>query len=152
MGRNEYSTDMILRQPDELGQLSSAMDSMYTTIRRQINEITAERQARDNAELRLIAAQINPHFLYNTLESINMEVYGGHNDNASAMIQNLGEFLRIGLSFGSQMISVSRELEHVQAYINIMNCRFGRRIIFSSTVDEGCMEREVLKIILQPLV
>lgn len=147
-----YDKKMVLPQRDEIGQLSASIDSMYDTIQRQIAEIREERQAKDNAEIRLISEQINPHFLYNTLEAINMEVYSQHPENASAMIQNLGEFLRIGLSFGSKTITVGRELEHVQAYINIMNNRFNQRIMFTSMVDNACVQREVLKIILQPLV
>ena len=68
------------------------------------------------------------------------------------MIQSLGEFLRIGLSFGQNVITVEKELEHVRAYISIMNMRFGQRLIFSSTVDEGYLQHPVVKIILQPLV
>lgn len=68
------------------------------------------------------------------------------------MIQSLGEFLRIGLSFGSSTITVARELEHVRAYVSIMGNRFGRRLIFTAQADPDCTEIQVPKVILQPLV
>ena len=141
-----------LRMQDELGQLSRAIASMYRTVQNQMVALRQEEEARASAEMRVVSEQINPHFLYNTLEAINMEVYAGHTESASGMIQSLGEFLRIGLSFGQEMITVERELEHVRAYISIMNVRFSNRLIFTSHVDEGLQQHPVIKIILQPLV
>lgn len=68
-----YDSSQILTQSDELGQLSKSLDSMYQTIQQQIEQIKLERQAKYNAEIRLFSEQINPHFLYNTLEYINMK-------------------------------------------------------------------------------
>lgn len=147
-----YNSSQVLPQKDEIGQLSSAIDSMYHTIQEQVQEILDERQAKYNAEIRLFAEQINPHFLYNTLEYINMEVYNQHTENAALMIQSLGDFLRIGLNFGSDLITVSQEIRHAQAYINIMNHRFSHSISFNSSVDEQLQDYRILKIILQPLV
>ena len=147
-----YDGQEALHMQDELGQLSRAIASLYRTMQSQMVALRQEEEARASAEMRVVSEQINPHFLYNTLEAINMEVYAGHTESASRMIQSLGEFLRIGLSFGQDMITVERELEHVRAYISIMNVRFGQRLIFSSTVDEGYLQHPVVKIILQPLV
>ncbi len=146
-----YSSDQILSQSDEIGQLSLALDSMYQTIQRQISELTQERQERYNVQIRIFSEQINPHFLYNTLEYINMEIYSNHSENASFMIQNLGDFMRIGLNFGGEVITISRELAHVQAYVNIMNHRFDHKIQFTSDVPAELLSHEILKIILQPL-
>ncbi|MGN0746172.1 MAG: sensor histidine kinase [Aristaeellaceae bacterium] len=147
-----YDGREALHMQDELGQLSRAIASMYRTMQNQMVALRQEEEARASAEMRVVSEQINPHFLYNTLEAINMEVYAGHTESASRMIQSLGEFLRIGLSFGQDMITVERELEHVRAYISIMNVRFSNRLIFTSNVDEGCLQHPVMKIILQPLV
>ena len=146
-----YDSSQVLDQTDEIGQLSLALDSMYQTIQQQIEEIKQERQAKYNAEIRLFSEQINPHFLYNTLEYINMEVYSNHNENASFMIQNLADFMRIGLNFGGELISISKELAHVQAYVNIMNYRFSHKIRFTSDIPKELLSHEILKIILQPL-
>ena len=147
-----YDGREALHMQDELGQLSRAIASMHRTVQNQMVALRQEEEARASAEMRVVSEQINPHFLYNTLEAINMEVYAGHTKSASGMIQSLGEFLRIGLSFGQDMITVERELEHVRAYISIMNVRFSNRLIFTSTVDEGYLQHPVVKVILQPLV
>ena len=146
-----YDSSQVLTQSDEIGQLSLALDSMYQTIQQQIEQIKQERQAKYNAEIRLFSEQINPHFLYNTLEYINMEVYSNHTQNASFMIQNLADFMRIGLNFGGELISISKELAHVQAYVNIMNYRFSHKIRFTSDIPKELLSHEILKIILQPL-
>ncbi len=147
-----YTSDSMLRQRDEIGQLSEAIDTMYHTIQNQIKQIYEERRAKYNAEVRLFTEQVNPHFLYNTLEFINLEVYNGHTENASRMIQSLGSFLHIGLSFGREQITLEKELEHVQAYIAIMNHRFSHHICFTTSIPDELRTRRVLKIILQPLV
>lgn len=147
-----YDSSQILTQSDELGQLSKSLDSMYQTIQQQIEQIKQERRAKYNAEIRLFSEQINPHFLYNTLEYINMEVYSNHHKNASMMIQNLADFMRIGLNFGGELISISKELAYVQAYVNIMNYRFSHKICFTSDIPKELLSYEILKIILQPLV
>lgn len=152
IGSGGYSSDMVLHQKDEIGDLSRSVDSMYRTIQAQIAQISNERQAKYNAEIRLFAEQINPHFLYNALEYINLEVYNHHAETASMMIQALGDFMRIGLSFGQEMIPLEREIEHVQAYIAIMNHRFRHEIGFTTFVPEELLHRDVAKIILQPLV
>ena len=148
----DYNKDMVLRQKDEIGELSQSVDSMYRTIQAQMDQIRHERQAKDSMEMRLFAEQINPHFLYNTLEYINLDVYNHHTGNASMMIQALGDFLRIGLNFGREQIPLARELEHVQAYIAIMNHRFGKEIGFTTDIPERLLNESVAKIILQPLV
>ncbi len=147
-----YTSAQVLSQEDEIGQLSAAIDSMYHTIQEQIEQIKAERKAKYNAKVRLLAEQINPHFLYNTLEYINMEVYNGHTQNASRMIQSLGEFLRIGLNLGNDQIPLSREIDHVRAYITIMDHRLDHSIAFTSQIAPELLNFPVPKIILQPLV
>lgn len=147
-----YTSDSKLRQRDEIGQLSEAIDTMYNTIQSQIRQIYEERRAKYNAEVRLFTEQINPHFLYNTLEFINLEVYNGHTENAALMIQSLGSFMRIGLSFGREKITLGKELQHVQAYLTILNHRFSHNICFTADIPQEIQMRYVPKIILQPFV
>ncbi|MBQ8200686.1 MAG: histidine kinase [Clostridia bacterium] len=152
IGGGTYSSDMALPQRDEIGELSRSVDRMYHIIQAQMTQIRDERQAKYNAEMRLFAEQINPHFLYNTLEYINLEVYNHHNENASMMIQALGDFLRIGLNFGGELLPLSREVAHVQAYVAIMNHRFHQDICFATDIPDELLQQPVAKVILQPLV
>lgn len=137
---------------DEIVRLGHSIDSMYQTILKQFDMIKEEEQEHFKMEIRLLSEQINPHFLYNTLECINMEVYNGHNETASAMIADLGDYLRISLSYGDSLLQIRRELEHVKAYVNIMNFRFHHNIRLDLTIDSSLMDLLMLKSILQPLV
>lgn len=148
---NNYDVPCQMKYHDEIGRLNDAINSMYTTIQNQFEHIKVSERAKYRSEIQLLSEQINPHFLYNTLECINMEVVGGHTEAAVLMIRNLGEFLRIGLNYGNEVIPLSKELTHVKAYIDIMNYRFCRKVNLICTVSEELEYLPVLKQILQPL-
>ena len=125
---------------------------MYTTIQEQMEKIKEDENIRYKTELKLLTEQINPHFLYNTLEEIQLEVKKGDNGTASDMIQYLAEYLRIGLSGGADVITVADELKHAFAYVRIMNQRFRKSILFTRIYDQSMGDRMILKTILQPLI
>ncbi len=137
---------------DEVAQLEQSIQSMYRTIQTQIEEIRREEVEKRNAEMQLLTEQINPHFLYNTLEFINMEVFQGHGETASKMITSLADFTRITLSCGDNQLYISQELEHVMAYIDIMGSRFSSNIHVVIDVPEQLRHKKITKCILQPLV
>ena len=99
-------------------------------------------------------AQINPHFLYNTLDNITWRIYAGDKQEAIDEVMSLSRFFRISLSRGADMISIKDELEHVQLYLKIQKKRYGKRFDFEikSFMRSSDMERFfVPKLILQPL-
>jgi two-component system sensor histidine kinase YesM len=149
---NTYTSLPDISKDDEIGLLSLSIDSMYQTIQHQIQMIKKEERENFNMEIRLLSEQINPHFLYNTLECINMEIYNRHNDTASSMISNLGGYLRISLSYGNNQLLLQMELEQVKAYISIMNYRFHHSIKLTFNIDQELLQMLILKSILQPLV
>lgn len=149
---NQYDVPYHTKYNDEIGQLNAAVNSMYSTIQSQISQIKEDEHKKYQMEIQLLAEQINPHLLYNTLEGINQEVLNGHTLVASSMINNLGTFMRIGLNYGEERIMVKNEISHVEAYINIMNHRINKCISFHSFVETGLEEYQILKLILQPLV
>lgn len=148
---NKYEVPYKTKYNDEIGQLSAAVNSMYSTIQSQISQIKEDEHEKYQLEIQLLAEQINPHLLYNTLEGINLEVLNNHTLVASSMINNLGTFMRIGLNYGDELIMVRNEIAHVEAYINIMNHRINQCISFHSSVEAGLGEYRILKLILQPL-
>lgn len=149
---NTYTCLPNISKHDEIGQLSLSIDSMYQTIQRQIERIKKEERENFNKEIRLLSEQINPHFLYNTLECINMEIYNRHNETASSMISSLGGYLRISLSYGNNQLLLQMELELVKAYVSIMNYRFHHCIQLTFNIDQELLQMLILKSILQPLV
>ncbi|HCD43284.1 MAG TPA: hypothetical protein DEQ64_06030 [Lachnoclostridium sp.] len=149
---NQYDEPYETKYDDEIGQLNAAVNSMHSTIQSQISQIKEDEHEKYQLEIQLLAEQINPHLLYNTLEGINLEVLNNHTLVASSMINNLGTFMRIGLNYGDELIMVRNEIAHVEAYINIMNHRTNKSISFQSYVEEELREYRILKLILQPLV
>lgn len=148
---NTYDTPYQTKYQDEIGHLNQAINSMYGTIQMQFQQIRESERAKYRAEIQLLSEQINPHFLYNTLECINMEMQGGHKEEAAAMITCLGDFLRIGLSYGNEIIPISKELTHVKAYVDIMNYRFNQKIDLKIDLSPELNQMYILKSILQPL-
>lgn len=148
---NTYDSPYQMKYQDEIGRLNMAINSMYSTITQQFQSLKQSERAKYRSEIQLLSEQINPHFLYNTLECINMEVLSGHKETAAAMINSLGDFLRIGLSYGNEVIPVTKELTHVTAYIDIMNHRCSRKIDLQCTIQPELKDLSVLKSILQPL-
>lgn len=146
-----YTQKAAISENDELGQLNTAIDSMYHTIQNQMKVIRTKEQEKYEAHLQLLTEQVNPHFLYNALEFINMEVIIGHTESASAMISSLGEYLHISLACGETELLFSQEIEHVKAYINIMNYRFNHNIKLTVNIPDELLHMKIIKCIFQPL-
>ncbi len=147
-----YTGHVTFTSNDEVSQLMNAINEMYDTIQQQIIQIREEESSKYRTELKLLTEQINPHFLYNTLEEIQSEVLRQDTETATNMIQHLAEYLRIGLSGGSDLIPVSSEIRHAQAYVRIMNQRFSQKILFMYRTAPELSEHLILKTILQPLI
>ncbi len=147
-----YQTKQDFATSDEIGQLCRAINQMYDTIQLQMRRIKQEESEKYRTEIKLLTEQINPHFLYNTLECIQSKVIRGESETASSMIQYLADYLRIGLSGGADLIPVFHELRHANAYVKLMNQRFGQSIMFMYHVTPDLSQRPILKTILQPLV
>ncbi len=140
-----------IRSHDEIGQLNRSIDSMYNTIQQQFLAIKKEEAEKYEAKIQVLNEQINPHFIYNALEFINMEIMNENTDNASGMVTNLGNYLRSSLA-ADDMILIFQELEQIRVYLHIMNYRFNNSIKLSTFVDEPLKNCKILKNILQPLV
>ena len=142
---------IVWNSSDELGLLNESLNTMSNIIREQMEKIREEDHKRSMAEITALTEQINPHFLYNTLECIHLEILTGNRETSSAMVESLGNFLRLGLNSGSSTITLEDEILHTREYVNIMNIRMRTRIRFVSQVENGLNDMLVPKIILQPL-
>ena len=152
IGSDSYTKHIHVQTNDEMGQVFRAINSMHDTIQEQMQLIKKEEQEKYSAQVRVLSEQINPHFLYNTLDYVQLEVMNGHNTPAAEMIQYLVEYLRIGLSYGDETITIANEIKHVHSYIKIMNQRFSESIVFMYQIAPGLEKTMILKTILQPLV
>ncbi|WP_017815654.1 sensor histidine kinase [Paenibacillus shenyangensis] len=104
------------------------------------------------AELRALQAQIKPHFLYNTLDSIYWMATLENNHEVARMAVSLSETFKLSLNKGKESITVYQELKHIEHYLNIQNIRFNNRFIYVEQVEETVKGMEVMKLLLQPLV
>ena len=105
-----------------------------------------------SAELKALQSQINPHFLYNTLEMVNWLAYGGRTEDIHTAVISLSKYYRLILNKGKDTLTLSEELAHVGYYIKIQDIRFPGKITYIEEVEEDILASIVPKIILQPLV
>ncbi len=137
---------------DEIGLIHQQFDSMAESIRTLIKENYESRLQAKEAQLKALEMQINPHFLYNTLQTINWRAKMLHDSQISTMTESLGKFLRITLSKNNEDSSLGQELELVQYYINIQELRFDEDLSYETDIPEDCMRAYLPKFTLQPLV
>jgi two-component system, sensor histidine kinase YesM len=136
---------------DEIGELNNSFDAMMNQINELLQHIKSEERAKRKAELKFLQAQINPHFLYNTLDSIIWMAESNHK-NVVPMTENLAMLFRLSLSGGREIITIREEIEHVKSYLNIQKMRYDKKMDFKIDVDEDILDLQTLKLILQPIV
>lgn len=137
---------------DEIGVLQSTFNSMTMEIRTLINQVYDEQRKRRKFELNAIQAQINPHFLYNTLNSICSLIVLNNNTAAYQMITNLSAFYRTALSSGQTLIPLSDELKNVDSYLQIQSIRFQNSFTWEIKSEPSIHLQQIVKLTLQPLV
>ncbi|WP_251549018.1 sensor histidine kinase [Neobacillus muris] len=137
---------------DEVGKLQQNFQSMTQKIDELIHENYSKQLTIKETEFKALQAQINPHFLYNTLESINWLAKGNGQFQISKMVEALGFLLRNSISLKKSMITIEEELNVVKNYIVIQKYRFGERLEFNMLVDRDLFGLYIPKLTLQPLV
>ena len=115
-------------------------------------ELTEKRHNQEVAELTALQLQINPHFLYNTLDSIAWMCERGKNADAVQMVHALARLFRISISRGHELIPIEKELQHAEAYLQIQKYRYKNQFTYHFTVDESCLHCLCNKITLQPII
>lgn len=137
---------------DEIGLLHQYFDSMAKEIEMLINNDYKLKIDMKTMQLKSLEAQINPHFLYNTLESINWRAKAAGNVEISQMAESLGILLRSSLSHKESLVPLSEELNLVQCYLTIQKIRYEERLIYSFHIDETLLSLPIPPLSLQPLV
>ncbi|MDC7233532.1 MAG: sensor histidine kinase [Spirochaetales bacterium] len=150
--KGDLSVRMSDLSSDELGDLGRSFNQMVQRIDNLMENVKEDQIQLRKAELRTLQAQINPHFLYNTLDSINWLSREGRNEDIIAMVTSLTTLFRTGISRGQDMIPISAEISHIESYLTIQKIRYENRFIYEMDVDESVLNCMTLKLILQPLV
>ncbi len=136
----------------EVEHLGKSIKNMLGRIKVLMSDLVEEHNAKRKSEFDTLQSQINPHFLYNTLDIIVWMIENENSDKAVSIVTALAKFFRISLSKGKNIITVKDEVEHVRNYLMIQNMRFKNRFEYSIDVDEEVLSYSSLKLMLQPLV
>ena len=136
----------------EIQHLGKSIKNMAKQIRLLMDDIVTEHEAKRKQEFDTLQSQINPHFLYNTLDIIVWMIENEQKTEAVKVVTALARFFRISLSRGKSIITVRDELEHVRNYLMIQHMRFKNKFSYTIDAAKDCMELASLKLMLQPLV
>jgi len=141
-----------VRGQDEIGRLGFLFDQMLDRIKDMIKEVSVTQARKRKAELAMLQAQINPHFLFNVLNSIRMKVMRGGDSDSAKMIASLSKLLRMTISRDEDAITLHEEIELLTHYVDLMNLRQKEEVRLQLEVDASAFHIEVPRFILQPLV
>jgi len=137
---------------DEIRELAREYDIMVGRIRELVAANTREQELKRKSDLKALQAQINPHFLYNTLDSIIWMGEMKQSEKVVQMTSALSKLFRISISKGRELIPIRNEIEHVKSYLTIQEMRYQDKFRYEIHMDPEIMEMTTLKITLQPLV
>lgn len=136
----------------EVQRLNHAVASMVSTMRHLMDDIVRQEEEKRRSELEVLQSQINPHFLYNTLDSVIWMTESGQQQEAIRMVTSLARLFRISLSKGKSIIPLADELEHARHYMNIQQIRFKNKFTTKIEAGPGTEGLYTLKLIVQPLL
>ena len=157
--KSGYHTEFIYLYKDEVGILANSYNSMIAEIRQHIKALEEEKEhvkeiqkQKRKVELLALQAQINPHFLYNTLNMITWQAVDMGAEDISIISNALGKYFRISLSKGREIITIREEIEHIKSYLEIQKIRYKTKLNYDINIPEDICSYYTIKLILQPLV
>ena len=145
-------TDIYIGGSSEIRHLGYSVQRSYERIETLMEEIIRQQNERRKSELDALQSQINPHFLYNTLESITWMIEAQKNEEAVIMISELAKLLRVSLSRGKTIIPVKDELRHSRSYMNIQLMRYKERFQMEFQTDKEIEDYCIVKLVIQPIL
>lgn len=150
--RGEFNIQLNVQGSDEVSRIGHSFNRMTLRLNEMIHTIVKEETARREAEIHALQAQINPHFLYNTLENIRMECEINEQYELSETLASLGDLLRYSIEWNTPLISLREEIVNLNNYIRIMQMRFRGKFKYVENIEESALNCLVPKMILQPIV
>ena len=150
--RGEFREVNINEGNNEIWQLRDGYNMMIREIQDLIKSVIAEQKTIRKAELNVLQAQIKPHFLYNTLDSINSLALSGKINEVCDLVDALGGYYRHSVSKGREVITLGEELDIVKNYLKIQKVRYEDMFEVNYNIEESCLDTKILKLVLQPLV
>lgn len=152
ISQGDFSVRVQVETNDEVAVLADGVNIMTESIERFVRKIKEDERKMRRADLRLLQEQINPHFLYNTLDTIVWLIEGNDPDKAVNMVMSLSEFFRLVLSKGREYITIQEEEMHIKSYLEIQQVRYRDIMDYEIHMDPELYQYKILKLTLQPLV
>ena len=151
-GGDVVPEDIYVGGSEEVEHLGRTLRSSMTRINQLMDDIVIEQEEKRKSEMDALQSQINPHFLYNTLDSIVWMIEGEHNRDAVFMVTQLASLFRISLSRGKNIIPLAQELKHAENYMNIQKVRYKNNFSVVFDIDENIRDYLSVKLIIQPIL
>lgn len=150
--KGDMDVNFDIKSDDEIGRLGRSFNRMVREVNRLIKDVYEKQYLLKEAELKSLKHQIDPHFLYNTLESINWMSKLNNNEGVSRAVIALGKLLRYSMSNKGDIVPVREEIEQVKNYLEIQKLRFTDRFQVIIEIEDDLYEKNMLKLLLQPLI
>ena len=152
VAKGDFTTRTSCDNHDELSILSDSFNDMASKLEQQVQSIKLEQENLRHMESKLLQTQINPHFLYNTLDTIIWLIEGEKNKEAIDMVISLSEFFRIVVSKGKDFITIREEEIHIKSYLQIQQSRYKDILDYEINIPEELYGYQILKLTLQPII
>ena len=148
----DFHTKVEVKGQKEVVRLSNSFNNMIDEIRTLMDKVVDEQRKKRRNELRALQNQINPHFLYNTLDSIVWLAENHRSDDVITTVISLARFFRISISKGAARITVKEEISHIENYLTIQKIRYVDKFRYTLDISDDVLNLKVMKLILQPIV
>ena len=148
----DFSVRLPEGRRDEIGTMNSVFNQTIEKIEQLIKQVVEMETVNKDIEFQALQAQINPHFLYNTLDAIGWLCEEERCQDAVEMVNALAKLFRISISKGHELIPIEKEVEHAKSYLKIENYRYKNKFTYSFEVEESCLSYLCNKITLQPII
>ncbi|WP_158602228.1 sensor histidine kinase [Cohnella endophytica] len=147
-----FTSRVHLRSEDEIGKLAVEFNDMSQKLSDYIERVYSAEIEQKSAEINALQAQVNPHFLYNTLESIRMQALKEHNPNIAEMISQLGNLFRWSVKTSNKVVEMEQEVYYITTYLELQKMRFKDRLNVDINIAQEVMRLGIPKLLLQPLI
>jgi len=152
VGEGNFSTRVTPRHKDEIGELGMNFNKMITEINTLISKVYQAEIVKRELEYKALQAQINPHFLYNTLDSINWIAKRNNINEISTMVIALGDLMRISINQDKDFITIGEEMKYIEDYLTIQKIRYRDKFTVNINVEPGILNKRIPKLVVQPVV
>lgn len=152
IARGEFESRAGVSTKDEIAELAESVNDMARHLQVMVAQIKEDERKMRYAELRLLQEQINPHFLYNTLDTIVWLIEIDNTEGAVNMLMSLSDFFRLVLSKGKEVISIREEEQHIRSYLEIQQVRYHDILDYTIEIDPEIYDYHIMKLTLQPLI